>query len=321
LSNRGFSSPREEALEIAIQTRRDILSAKSDASTILRACLLIANDLSKKDTADWIFQELSGYGIEKVPKYRIHTCPVYGGTYSVTLHGFKEVKLDYSVHYLLAHTKQSKSLLIALENAENDNITVSSNTIEETLNTIVDRCFQFLNETITELQFGGAVEFLMEEIRRKTDEKLATFDERIAEETKSLYLNLTSTNPADWSKVGHSSRKILKFLADNVYPPNEEKYTAKDGRILNVNDSCYINRLYAFVDQSFPSDEKKFIGAQMDYLESYLRQITEYAQMAEHNPSIDKYHANMLAIHTYLIISDILRQVQEKPNVLASSRE
>jgi hypothetical protein len=60
------------------------------------------------------------------------------------------------------------------------------------------------------------------------------------------------------------------------------------------------------------ADEKKFIGAQMEYLESYLRQVVNYAQIAEHNPSIDKFHANMLAIHTYLVISDIIRHIKDQ---------
>lgn len=74
--------------------------------------------------------------------------------------------------------------------------------------------------------------------------------------------------------------------------------TSKDGRILNATESCFINRLYAFIYKHSPSNEKKFISAQMDYLESYLREVVDYAQMAEHNPSIDKFNANMLATQT-----------------------
>ena len=169
----------------------------------------------------------------------------------------------------MKHT-QNEPIKIQLEEADDDKSTlhVSPFRIESILVAIDDRCFEFLNETVNELQFGGVVEVLMEEIRKKTDEKLTTCDKRITEETQSLYLNLTSTNPADWSKVGHSSRKILKFLADSLYKPSDEKYTATDGRILDVNESCYNNRLYAFLDMTVSSDEKKFMGAQLAYLDS-----------------------------------------------------
>lgn len=62
MSGKLYGSLREEALEIAIQTRRDILSEKANPATVLRACLLIANDLGKTSALEWINLELSGYG-------------------------------------------------------------------------------------------------------------------------------------------------------------------------------------------------------------------------------------------------------------------
>jgi hypothetical protein len=99
-----------------------------------------------------------------------------------------------------------------------------------------------------------------------------------------------------------------------VFQPCDEKYNAKDGRALEVTEPCFVNRIYAFLDRNSSAEERKFLGAQIEYLESYLRQVVNYAQMAEHNPSIEKFHANMLAIHTYLVISSVLRHVPDKPS-------
>jgi hypothetical protein len=235
LSKGWFASPREEALELAYQTRKTILTGNTDPVAILRACLVIATDLSKVSIAEWIAQELSGFKTKEVPDYRIHSCPVFGGVYGTTEMGFEEIKLWQPVHYLASYSKKHEDFVVSLK--DDKKLYVSPNRIDSTLAAIVDKCFQFLNATITELQYGGVVEFLMEEIRRKTDEKLATFDPKIAEETQSLYLNLMSTNPADWSKVGHSCRKILKFLADHVFPHSETKYTAKDKKGLRSDRS------------------------------------------------------------------------------------
>ena len=81
----------------------------------------------------------------------------------------------------------------------------------------------------------------------------------------------------------------------------------KDGRSFEVGDPQFINRLCAFFDQKVAGEERKFLRAEIEYLESYLRQVVEYAQMGEHKPSIEKYHADMIAIHTYLILSEILK--------------
>ena len=99
------------------------------------------------------------------------------------------------------------------------------------------------------------------------------------------------------------------MLADIVFPPREEPFKMKDDRKIEVGGSHFINRLCAFLDQTTSSEEKKFLYAEIEYLESYLRKIVEYDQMGEHKPSIEKYQANMMAIHTYLIISEIIRHI------------
>ena len=83
----------------------------------------------------------------------------------------------------------------------------------------------------------------------------------------------------------------------------------KDGRKIRVGEPQYINRLCAFLDQKIVGDERKFLISELEYFESYLRQIVDYTQMGEHKPSIEKYHADMMAIHTYLISSEILKHI------------
>jgi hypothetical protein len=172
---------------------------------------------------------------------------------------------------------------------------------------IVDKCLIYLNNTITELQYGSIVENLMEEIRKNTDEKLANLDKRIVDETKSLFLNLTSNNPADWSKVGHSSRRMLMLLADVLFPPQTQMYTLNDKRKLKVDNEKYFNRLSAFIDQKLSGSQRRLVISEIEYFEYYLREVIENTQKCEHNKSIEKHHANMVAIHTYLIISELLR--------------
>jgi len=304
LEKRKFSSPREEALELGYVTRNNILNNQGDAVSILRACLVIATILNKKDTVKWVRKELSQYtASDDIPEYRFNSC-IYtkNGKKQEDFYTFKNW---YPVHLLMDYVKRSETI----EAIFDGNIVVHVTPLwcSIVLSKIIDYCLTFLNEVINELQYGGIVEYLMEEIRKNTDEKLATLDKKLADETQSLFMNLISTNPADWNKVGHSCRKMLKILADNVFPPKDEKYKMKDKREIEVGDPHFINRLCAFLDQKLSGGERKFLISEIKYFESYLRQVTEYAQMGEHKPSIEKYHADMLAIHTYLIISEILK--------------
>lgn len=303
MEHRKFSSPREEALEIAYQTRKDILEGKRDAVSVLRACLVIATALNKNDAKKWIMQELSGYFRgNHIPEYRIVLCQYQKE--GVVQKRFTKESVTYEAHVLSDYLKRGETMEIV----ETKKVVLLPPTrIDRILAKMIDACLFFLNDIIAELQYGGTVEYLMEEIRKNTDEKLAKLDRKLADETQSLFLNLTSTNPADWNKVGHSCRKILKLIADNVFPPRDELYRMKDDRTFEVGDPHFINRLCAFLDQKVAGEERKFLIAETQYLESYLHQIVEYAQMGEHKPSIEKYHANMIAIHTYLIASEILK--------------
>jgi len=306
MASQKFASPREEALEIAYETRKGILQGKLDASSSLRACLVIADNLGKTGAIDWIKSELSGYTkLEEIPWYRKVTCARLGR--HEELIGFHMLVVHQNVHELSAYLKGNEALRVVIDEDTGEMASLDTNQINSLLNTTIDNCLGFLNDIIAELQYGGIVEYLMEEIRKNTDEKLAKLDKKLIDEAQSLFMNLTSTNPADWNKVGHSCRKILSLIADKVFPPRDEPYTMKDNRTLEVGEHQFINRICAFLDQTIRGDEKKFLMAEMKYLESYLRQILDYDQMGEHKPAIEKFHANMMAIHTYLIASEILK--------------
>lgn len=309
MESRKFSSPREEALKIALETRKGILEGKRDAESVLRACLVIAKNLNKNNESNWISLELSGYvnSLNLIPEYRKINCNIVDG-YEAHLR-WEDMNLWQNIHELSSYHKAKKSLRIAVGkkiDSLSEIAVITTIMIDSLLDTIIDRCLFFLNDIIAELQYGGIVEYLMEEIRKGTDEKLA-LDQTIFNEVRSLTQNLSSTNPADWNKVGHSCRKILQLLADKIFPSREEQYKMKDGRLIEVGDKQYINRLCAFFDQKTSSEERKFLMAETGYLESYLRQVVEYDQMGEHKPSIEKFHADMMAIHTYLIASEILK--------------
>lgn len=305
--NSKFSSPREEALDIALQTRKDILSGKADPVSSLRACLVIAINLNKKEKEEWIKLELNGYGTRDVPHYRIIECPILNERNNDT-GKFELVPIHLSVHILSTLQNEKTSFYFFNTNKANNRLPTFST--QNLLSIIIDKCFYFLNEIISELQYGGIVEYLMEEIRKNTDEKLITINSAMGSEIQSLFNNLTSTNPADWNKVGHSCRKMLKLVADKIRSPSDEIYEMKDGSKIEVKEQHTINRLCAFIDQKTSKDERKFILVEIKYLEDYLRAITELDQKGEHKESIEKYQANMMTIHTYLILSEILKHYE-----------
>lgn len=301
-----FESPREEALEIAVRTRNKILEQKMDTVAILRSCSVIAELLDKKQENYWIARELNGYTPgDKIPDYRT----ISGSeTKNPNPDDTVNVKIFQKIHEIKGWEKQEKRTVIVLQSRGIDYY-FSKVDLQCLMEGVTDRCLEFINKVIRELQYGGIVEYLMEEIRKGTDEKIAELNYQLFDEAKSMIENLTSTNPADWNKVGHSSRKMLAQLADKVFPPQDHLYNLKSGRQIKVDASCYVNRLIAFLDKNSSGEEGNYKMAEIEYLDTYLSKMAKEAQAVEHTTSIDKYRANMLAVHTYLIVSEILRHV------------
>jgi hypothetical protein len=181
MEQKRFSSPREEALEIAIQTRKDLLEGKRDTASVLRACLVIANSLNKVDDKKWIMSELSGYTkSDKIPQYRKIDCP-QKDEFGISM-GFKYFDVPYDIHSLYG-VLQSKTPKMNITLDDKTELTLQVMDIRGLLNKIIDSCLSFLDDVITELQYGGVVEFLMEEIRKNTDEKLAKLNSKLTDET------------------------------------------------------------------------------------------------------------------------------------------
>lgn len=298
-----FSSPREEALEIAYNTRKDLLNGTQDGVSLLRSCLVVANNLNNIEDEKWIKSELSGYNRNKVPNHRKMRC--YYEQYGIAREESKNFDIYPATQVLVTQLNRNEDLRLMMD--DEVVVLIEPLRLELIISKIKDRCLFYLNDVIKELQYGGIVEYLMEEIRNEVDEKLAKLDDNISKEASSLYLNLSSTNPADWPKVAHSCRRMLQFVADIVYPSDNEEYTMKNGTVLQTGEPHVINRLCAFVDQKLNADERKFLIADIKYFEDYLRKVVRFIQMGEHSKTIEKFDANMMAIHNYLIISKIIK--------------
>ncbi len=303
---RKFEALEDEALDIAIKTRSKILEGKYNPVAVVRSCYTVAEYLKRNDDVLWLYFELNGYPefVEgskvNVPNYRVDNFvfkPYMGQQtfpYSVResvqeLEGFirRNVSHTFTVHYA--------------------NFRISPSRYENILGLIINRCLLFLNNVIAELEYGGTIEHLMEEIRRQTDEKLSTLGDIMIDEAQSLHASLTSHNPADWSKVGHSCRRMLEILADHVFPARRQPFVGKDGKPHPVTEQDYLNRLLAFLDDTTSGDERCLIEDEVKLLASHIDELNEEVCSVEHKKAPEKYRVNLAAVRTYLVVSELLR--------------
>jgi hypothetical protein len=305
---RKFETPEDEALEIAINTRSKILDGRYNPVAVVRSCYTVAEYLQRNDDLSWLFNELNGYTVTKnkkaiVPNYRIVNFIFHTG-------------LQPYPHSVMESIQELDGLIKRnISNSYRVNYTtfrMTPSRCESIVGAIVTRCMLFLNNVITELQYGGIIENLMEEIRRQTDEKLTLLGDIMIAETQSLHSSLTSNNPAEWSKVGHSCRRMLEILADHVFPAKGQPFVGKDGKCHPINEQNYLNRLIAFLDEKTRGDERNLVEGEVKLLASHLKGLNEEVCSVEHKKNLEKYRVNLVAVRTYIVVSELLRLAETK---------
>lgn len=160
-----------------------------------------------------------------------------------------------------------------------------------------------------ELKFSGISDDIFSRLRSRVDSDVGKLIPESINRFSSVYNNLLSENPEDWSNAVHSCRRILKDLADSLYPACEDKVIreGKKSKIIKLGQDDYKNRLIAFIE--ITSSSKKFtsiVGSHLRFIGDRLDSIVEASSKGSHRTITTKEEADRYVIYTYLIVGDIL---------------
>ncbi len=161
-----------------------------------------------------------------------------------------------------------------------------------------------------QLKFSGFASEVFSRIRDRVDTSIAELLPDAVKRLASVYENLRSQNPEDWSNAAHSCRRILRDLADAVFPaqtePRIKSYMGKNITIdLRADD--YINRVICYVEDNIESPTAKaIVGSDLAYLGNRLDAIVAGANKGSHTDIVTREEADRIVVHTYMILGEIL---------------
>lgn len=293
-----FESPQNHALLLALKTLDTFLSNESKKSSmVLRSCYTIASLIGDHQNKDWINKELNGYPENvDIPNYRRFKNKSQGNC-----------DLKDSIHRI-ENLVGLKEKIVVWDEDFKIQFELPPEWGYTTLSRIQDRCLIFLIETITKLQYSGKMNSIIESIQKEVNDKITKINPEIDSEIQSISVNIVYDEPEKLSKVAHSCRRILKLLADKVFPPQEEQYENKLGNKFPVRDNNYMNRLLAYLDKN---KKDKILESEINYLAPLFNGLRESAGEGVHAPKITKFEAEKIFILTYLIISEILKLIKD----------
>ena len=246
----------------------------------------------------------------------------------------KETNKEYAFTAILSSMEQEvESSKLRLKVANDPNVSISSanprqyvsggytnrgernsivNDISENVTRInkVKGClYAYVLNIRNNLVYGNIVEDVFTRFRGIADRKLQSICPESIKKFMSAYENLQSDNSEDWANAVHSCRRVLKDLADNLYPPTEDKQVK--GKTIKLGEEQYINRLIQFIDDNSSSKAyKAIVGTSLASIGERIDAVYNSSNKGTH-ADVTKSEAERYIIYTYMLVGDILTLQEE----------
>jgi len=324
---------REEALALAKNLRDSLLNEEKKVSTLLMGCLTVCRYLAILEENKWIEEELTGYDISKyntygeqekgLPEYRkvavifynIRNNPLVGMSSSLTkdltVHKLPNPVSEFESSQVLTITG-GPMLDITNHFCRENNLppvfkaVVHDNYIHAVLFAIRRRVSEFLDKIILELEYGNIPDQIFENVRKQVDSEMVSICPNAINKLQVTYENVVSgTSSESWSHVASTCRRILKDVADVIFPAQLEQIVS-EGKEHRVDDSAYINRILTGIKEKSGSGTTfEFTKSMFNYVDAFLKNIQNYASKGDHS-IFTKIDASRCLVYTYLLLGDIL---------------
>ncbi|MCV7100728.1 hypothetical protein [Mycobacterium palustre] len=119
--------------------------------------------------------------------------------------------------------------------------------------------------------------------------------------------SLSAGKPEDYAHAAVSCRRLIKALADAVYPARDEDVTGIDGNLRSMSDDKYKNRLTEYVRNNVEGKRHKQAVAQIvSDLTSRLNALDGLANKGVHDV-VTQAEAEVCVVWTYMLAGDIVR--------------
>lgn len=179
--------------------------------------------------------------------------------------------------------------------------------LESMLARIRHRLWEFLTETERELTLGEATAETFDRLRSYVDRQLTTISPLALEQFQAAYRRLKDGGDEDRAHALTSCRRVLKTLADELYPARSRPVTGLDGKEHVLNDAAFVNRLLQYVVETVGKHENgAVVQATLEDVDARLRALNELASKGVHAHATT-YEVDTCVVQTYLVVADVLR--------------
>jgi hypothetical protein len=165
----------------------------------------------------------------------------------------------------------------------------------------------FLSTAEAQILVGEAATDIFEENRRYVDRELKAISDKALIQLSAAYRRRAENEPEAGSQALTSCRRVLKSLADALYPPTGKVVESADGKCRSMSEDKFVNRLLQFAsDQATSSGTKSLTSVRLGDLVGRLDAINALSSKGVH-ADVSDFEVNQCVIQTYLLVGDLLR--------------
>lgn len=187
------------------------------------------------------------------------------------------------------------------------------------LSDIGHRVYEFLSCTEKQLMDGQVLSDIFERNRQYVDDKMTAIAPDILDKFKVVFRRLEERDEEARSQALLTCRRILKSLADKLYPPTGKPVTGGDGKERQLTEEKYINRLWQYISDSVEGTTAgESILSQIEYLGNRIDRVYGLTCKGTH-VNVSEEEANQCVIQTYMTIGDILRLAEGDSGIFAKT--
>lgn len=180
------------------------------------------------------------------------------------------------------------------------------------LENIKNRVYDFLSMTEKQLVYGQIHADVFEVNRQYVELRLGQVCPEALQEFVAANQGVRENNPETRAQALLSCRRLLKDLADVLYPPPEQPVAGVDGRLRDLSEEKYISRLWQFLyEQTAHSTSAELLMATIEDLGHRVDRLYELTNKGVH-AEVGEFEANQCLIQTYLIVGDLLRVLDKQ---------
>ncbi len=179
--------------------------------------------------------------------------------------------------------------------------------LDNILARVKDRLWEFLTETEHELTFGEATSETFDRLRSFVDRQLTTISPPALDQFQTAYRRLKDGGDEDRAHALTSCRRVLKTLADELYPARRDPVVGSDGKQHVLTDGAFVNRLLQYVSETVGNHENgAVVQATVKDIDARLSALNDLASKGVH-ADVTTYEVDTCVVQTYLVVADLLR--------------